>query len=369
MKKQVLKLVIAGGGTGGHLFPAIAVAQEFMSRNPDNAVLFVSTGRSFDRSVLAETGFAHRWLSVEGIKGRGRLAQMKALAKMPLGVIQSVGILRSFKPDLVAGFGSYVAGPVLLAAWSLGLTVVLHEQNLTPGITNRMLAPLAKMIYVSFEKTGERFHPEKIRVTGNPVRKKILESLSRKKKGGPGGDAKAPFTVLVIGGSQGAHRINQVVIEATGRIEEKERFRFVHQTGAADFEAVIDSYRRQGFSHEVAPFFYDMENRYHEADLVVCRAGATTVAEITATGKGAILVPYPHAADNHQAINARVLADRGAAEMILEEELDAKALADRIRYYASHPDVLHRMAHHSKSIGKSDAAKVIVDDLYRLVDG
>ena len=368
-------MVIAGGGTGGHLFPAVAIAQEFMARNPENAVLFVSTGRPLDKTVLAETGFVHTWIAGEGIKGRGRIRQMKALAKIPKGVIQSFGILRRFKPDLVTGVGSYVAGPVLLAAWFLGLTIVLHEQNLVPGITNRVLAPLAGRIYVSFEKTGQHFNPEKVVVTGNPVRKNILESVSQRKSSGPGSDEKAPFTVLIIGGSQGAHRINLAIIEAISRIKdqmkdqakEKNKFRFVHQTGTADFEAVIGSYRRHGFSHTVQPFFYDMENHYQQADLVVCRAGATTVAEITAMGKGAILIPYPHAADNHQVINARALTDTGAAEMILEKDMDGKALADRIQYYATHSKALRQMADNAKTIGRPDAAKTIVDDMYRLV--
>jgi UDP-N-acetylglucosamine--N-acetylmuramyl-(pentapeptide) pyrophosphoryl-undecaprenol N-acetylglucosamine transferase len=374
MKRSPLKIVIAGGGTGGHLFPAIAIAQEFTKRDPQNDVLFVCTGRPFDKTVLSRAGFRHTWIAAEGIKGRGLTRQAMAVAKIPGSVIKSIRILKGADPDLVVGVGSYVAGPVAVAARLLGVKIVLHEQNLLPGITNRMLAPFAERIFVSFEKTGECFSPEKIRVSGNPVRREILNGISQPSVEHLKERETRPFTVFVSGGSQGAHRLNLAMMEAVehlgrsaGRIEGKmERFFIVHQTGSDDCDRVKGVYRNCGIAHEVRPFFHDMQSRYQKADLMICRAGATTVAEITALGKGVIFVPFPFAADNHQVVNAKSLSGQGAAEMILEKDIGGGILAERIEYYASRPEDLRRMAARAKAIGRPDAAKVIVDDIYNM---
>lgn len=366
MKTNGLHMVIAAGGTGGHLFPAIAVAHKFVERNPNNRVLFISTGKPLDKTVLSKTGFQHQWIVAEGIKRRGLIRQIMAVFKIPTGVIQSARILKAFKPSLVMGVGSYVAGPVVMAAWLMGLKIVLHEQNMIPGMTNRMLAPFAHRIYVSFEKTREGLNPKKTLFTGNPVRKEILtagaeDGFDRKKE-----HEIRPFTVLIIGGSQGAHRINLAMAEAARHLN-KDRFFIVHQTGDSDCEQVSDAYRDCNIGHTVQPFFYDMADQYQKADLVICRAGATTVAEITALGKGVIFIPYPFAADDHQTLNAQALSHNGAAEMILERDVDGHTLAERIEFYASHPDALDQMAARAKALGRPDAAEMIVEDLYRRV--
>jgi UDP-N-acetylglucosamine--N-acetylmuramyl-(pentapeptide) pyrophosphoryl-undecaprenol N-acetylglucosamine transferase len=359
-----MRIVIAGGGTGGHLFPGIAIAQEFMNKNSHNRVLFVSTGKPFEISVLAESGFSHNRIASEGIKGRKRWQQAMAVFKLPVGILTSVGILWNFKPDLIIGVGGYSAGPVVVGAWLMRKKIVLQEQNLLPGITNRMLAPLADRIYISFQKTADYFKSKKTRFFGNPVRKEIYQS---DEQAVPEDRTGKPFTVLIVGGSQGAHSINMAVMDAMSCIADKQGIRFIHQTGSRDAAVVEDAYRKTSVSGRVQAFFMDMASQFRQADLVICRAGATTVAEITAMGKAAVYIPFPHAADNHQVLNARDLEAAGAAEMILEENLTGAYLAERIDHYRAHPDAIDRMAAAAKAYGKPDAAANIVNDCYALV--
>ncbi len=362
---RALRVVIAGGGTGGHLFPGLAIAQEFMTRNERNTVLFVSTGNPLERSVLNETDFRLETITAEGIKGRGLWNQTKSALKIPRGIVESVRILKGYQPDLTVGLGSYSAGPVVVSAWLMRTKIVLHEQNILPGITNRILARFADRIYVSFDDTKKRFDPQKIRLTGNPVRKDLLNHHN-----GTGNDAAADstsFCVLIIGGSQGAHRINMTVVEALGHLAQKERLYFIHQTGAADEQTVNAAYQRLGIAARVQSFFRHMAPLYKQADLIICRAGATTVAEVTALGKAVVFIPFPFAADNHQALNADTLAREGAAEMILEKDLNAVDLAQKIEYYASHPQALEAMAAKAGQLGHPAAAQAIVDDCYNLL--
>jgi UDP-N-acetylglucosamine--N-acetylmuramyl-(pentapeptide) pyrophosphoryl-undecaprenol N-acetylglucosamine transferase len=373
--KHPLRIVIAGGGTGGHLFPGIAAAQEFMSRDRQNQVLFVITGKPFEIKVLAKTGFQHRCIASEALKGRGLWNQIKALLKILKGIYESIGILKDFRPRLAVGVGSYTSGPLLIAAWLMGIKIVLHEQNILPGITNRMLAPFADRIYISFENTkiGASWRlagtmPKKIRLTGNPIRQEIYQSaVEQNKKDSIDSTESEAFTVLIIGGSQGAHSINTAVMEATHHIKKKETFAFVHQTGPKDELEAQKTYTRQGIDATVKSFFVDMAALYRKADLVICRAGATTMAEVTAMGKGIIFIPYPFAADNHQMLNAQALANAGGAEMILQKDLNGKILAERIEYYASNAEALGLMASRAKNFGRPQAAKAIVDDCYELI--
>jgi UDP-N-acetylglucosamine--N-acetylmuramyl-(pentapeptide) pyrophosphoryl-undecaprenol N-acetylglucosamine transferase len=362
---KALRIAIAGGGTGGHLFPGLALAQEFMARNKHNRIVFISTGNPLERSVLDQTDFRLESITAEGIKGRGIWNQARSALKIPKGIIEALRILKTYKPDLTVGLGSYSAGPVVLGAWLLRTKIVLHEQNILPGITNRMLAPFADRIYVSFDDTRARFAAHKIRLTGNPVRKELLNNHSAEAV--PSGLEK--FCVLIIGGSQGAHRINTTLAEALGHLTQKDGLYFIHQTGAADQQMVAEAYRRQNVAARVQAFFRHMGPLYRQADLIICRAGATTVAEVTAMGKAVLFIPFPFAADDHQTLNAATLADRGAAELIHEKELRADALAHKIEHYAAHPQALEAMAAKAGRLGHPDAAKKIVDDCYELVSG
>lgn len=367
--EKSLKVVLAGGGTGGHLFPGIAIAQELMARNSQNEVVFASTGNQFEQRVLSKMNFALERISVEGIKGRGLWNQVKSICKLPKGIIQSMRIVIRFKPNLIVGLGSYSAGPVVLAAWLLRKKIVLHEQNLLPGITNRMLARFAVRIFVSFEDTKVRFAPQKVQFTGNPVRHDILNYAGHHVAEEEREARQKPFTILIIGGSQGAHRINLAVIEALEYLTIKEKLAFVHQAGAADEKTVKDAYGGHHITSQVGSFFDHMAALYQDADLIICRAGATTVAEITALGKAVIFIPFPYAADNHQVLNAQSLSKCGAAEMILEKDLNGNILAEKIQYYASHPEAVSGMALKAREFGNPNAAKDIVDQCYQIILG
>jgi UDP-N-acetylglucosamine--N-acetylmuramyl-(pentapeptide) pyrophosphoryl-undecaprenol N-acetylglucosamine transferase len=366
--QRSLRIAFAGGGTGGHLFPGIAIAQEFQHRNAATRIIFVSTGNPLERSVLAKAGFELDCITAAGIKGRGIWNQLKSTAKIPIGILESMRIIKKFGPDLAIGLGSYSAGPVIIGAWLQRIPTVVHEQNILPGITNRILSRFAERLYISFENTGSPLQSKKALWTGNPVRRELLADVNRSQNGEKKAGGNRLFTILIIGGSQGAHRINMAVIEALPDLKEKEHLHFIHQTGAADVETVGEAYRRHQIACTVQPFFDNMAELYSQTDLLICRAGATTVAEITALGKAVIFIPFPYAADDHQVLNARSLTDKGAAEMINERDLNGKILSEKIAYYAAHPAALNDMAARARRLGRPDAAKLIVDDCYRLID-
>ncbi len=359
------RLVVAGGGTGGHLFPGIAVAQVFKSRHPDNQVLFVNAGRPLEVDVLSRLGWPQQAIAIEGIKGRGRWRQFAAACKIPGAVWRAGCIIYRFKPDLVLGVGGYSAGPVVTAASLWGIPTVLHEQNRLPGVTNRILGRMVNRIYLAFDESQEYFNPTKVNVTGNPVRDEILTLASRP----PAVVDGKIFTVLVAGGSQGAQAINQAVAQALPYFETmRHAIRFVHQTGAQEEIAVRQAYREAGVEARVQAFFDDMANQYEQADMIICRAGATTVAEITVAGKAAVFIPFPFAADDHQTQNALALADLGAAEMIRQEELNGSVLAKMIKGYMENRVLLTEMAAKAQVMGRPEAARVIVDDMYDLLE-
>ena len=370
---------MAGGGTGGHLFPAIAIAEAFLEKNADNDILFVSTGNIFEKNVLARQGLNLECIPAEGMKGMGIWRQIKALVKIPKGIHISLKIIEKFNPDMVFGVGSYASCPIILAARIRNIPVVIHEQNILPGITNRVIAPMAKRVYVSFPETRFRIHPSKVRFTGNPVRKQILaiaetfpqrESLAESPRildGYALSSPDRPFTVGIIGGSQGAHAINLAVVQALPFLRDRSSYHFIHQTGPADVQMVQDAYQRYGISNTVQPFFDDMSDCYMKSHLVICRSGATTVAEITAIGIPAIFIPFPYAADNHQALNACSLVQANAAEMVLESRLTGELLAERIQQLSSNLTTLHRMADCAHRLGNPLAARSIVEDCYALL--
>lgn len=358
-----LQVAIAGGGTGGHLFPGIALAGEFCIRNPLSRVFFIGAGRPFEKKTLDRAGYPYHVIAIEGIKGKGPMSGIRTLIKIPAALSRSVGILAEISAELVVAVGGYAAGPVAVAAWLKGIPVVLCEQNTIPGITNRLLFPIARRIFVSFENTRGRIDPAKKRITGNPVRPEILAQAGVEK------DRDSTFTVLVVGGSQGAHAINRAFIDALPHLRHGHRIRILHQTGAEDRDQVAAVYQNAGIKAEVNDFFHDMASRYCQADLVVCRAGATTVAELTALGKAALLIPYPFAADNHQEHNARALVDRGAAQMMLQDNLSGATLAERLDQLAAAPGQLAAMASRARRLGNPGAARTIVDECYQLVGG
>jgi UDP-N-acetylglucosamine--N-acetylmuramyl-(pentapeptide) pyrophosphoryl-undecaprenol N-acetylglucosamine transferase len=357
-----LRLVVAGGGTGGHLFPGIAVAQAFICRDDGNQVLFINAGRALETSVLARLGWPQQTITIEGIKGRSRWHQLTAALKIPTAVWQSGCLLKAFKPHVVLGVGGYSAGPVVAAAWRRGIPTALHEQNQLPGVTNRLVGRLVDRVYLSFVESRVHFNPAKVRISGNPVRDEIVTLAACPAP--PEQDR--PFTVLVVGGSQGAHAINQAVLDALPALKGRD-LQLVHQTGEQDQARVQQAYAREGVPARVQAFFDDMAAQYRHADLIICRAGATTVAEITVLGKAALFVPFPHAADDHQTKNAQALVDAGAAEMITQKALNGKVLAQSLERLMQAPGHLAQMARMARELGRPDAARVIVDDIYALL--
>lgn len=363
------RFLIAGGGTGGHLFPGIAIAQEVMTKNRKNKVLFVSSGKPFEKNILSQHGFKHITISSGGMKRLSLYQQVQSAIKIPRGILQSIFVLIKFKPCIVIGVGSYSAGPVVIGAWLLRIPVVLHEQNTIPGVTNRMLSYFARRIYISFEETKHHLKTKKVYVSGNPVRKRFLDQAALSNRNHKNNsDGKNLFKILILGGSQGAHALNMAVIESLTHFKNIKNYSFIHQTGLQDEDEVKQAYLSLNISCVVQAFFDDMVQQYKQADLIICRAGATTIAEITALGKSVIFIPYPFAADNHQVVNAKTLANIGAAEMILQKDLCAKLITRRIEYYASHPDALSIMAAKAKEMGRPEAAKTIVDDCLKILN-
>ncbi len=361
-----MRLVIAGGGTGGHLFPGIAIAEAFVEREMGNEILFIGTERGIEAKVLAGGKFPLRTIKAMPLKGRSLFGKGRAIWSIPMATAEAYSILKDFKPQLVLGVGGYASGPTLMAAFFLGMKRAIHEQNVIPGMTNRILRWFSQRIFVSFEETKKYFPDEKTVVTGNPIRKEIfrpvvdVKGVEEKK-----GDR---FTLLIFGGSAGAHRINKVMIEALGHFQEMKSFlRFFHQTGREDEDRVSKAYREKGFDAVVRPFFEDMATYYRLSDLVVCRSGASTVSELAICGKAAILIPYPHAAHNHQLINAQKLVDLGAARMVRDEELNGESLAQIIHHLYDHPEERTRMEEQILQVGKPRAAEEIVEHCYALV--
>lgn len=366
--RSPLNIIISGGGTGGHLFPGIAIAESFTEKNDANRILFVLTGNPFEKRVLSETRYDFATISASGIKGKTLWEKIKSVLLMPSGIFEAIKIIRRFQPDLAVGMGGYSSGPVIIAAWLMGIKIVLHEQNIKPGITNRFLSNLANRVYVSFKSTSTGMFKSNIHVTGNPVRKTLLQ-YTKIQSDTRDNLVEEKFTVLVLGGSQGAHSINMAVVDSLACLSNPETFRFIHQTGSQDEHLVRDTYMRLGIDCEVKPFFDDMGPVYGKADLLICRAGATTVAEVTALGKCSIFIPYPYAADDHQTSNAKSLADAGAAEILPEHDLTGERLAERIEALASDPIRLGTLSVNSKRMGSPGAAEHIINDCYQLLHG
>lgn len=362
-----MNIVIAGGGTGGHLFPALAVARKLKKANDDVSVTFIGTARGIEAKIIPREGFDIRFIRSEGIVGKKVFKTLRSILKLPLSLKDSSRILSEIKPDLAFGVGGYSSAPVLLCAKLMGIPTMIHEQNTIPGLANKMLGKFADTIAVTYHESIKFFPQEKTYLTGNPVREEILRG-DREKGYRIFSLDKKLFTIFVFGGSSGARSINHAVGEAMVYLHPiKERIQFLHQTGEGDFDHVKEDYRLRGFKGTVIPFAYEMADAYAVADLVIARAGATTLAELTTCGKAAILIPYPYAAGNHQEINARKLWDIGAAQMILDKDLNGKTLSDHIKHLLDAPEVIGEMERMSKSLGSHEATGKIIGLMLGLV--
>jgi len=351
-----IRVVIAGGGTGGHLFPGIAVARELLRRCPDARITFAGTARGIEARVIPREGLDLDLLRSAGLKGTTLAARIRGVLLLPFSAFDAWAILSRRSPDLVIGVGGYSSGPVVLLAAARRIPTLLLEQNAVPGLTNRLLAYAVTAAAVTFDSTAGYFGRRAI-VAGNPVRPEFLSEPHR-----PAPRAAGPPRILIFGGSQGAHAINMAMVEAAPQLAlHAGGLAITHQTGERDLELVRDGYRRAGIEARVEPFLFTMDREMNAADLVVCRAGATTIAELTAAGRPALLVPLPTAADDHQRRNAEVLAAAGAAEIVDQKALTGAALAARIAALIGDAARLDSMAAAARRLARPDAARVIAD--------
>ncbi len=355
-----MRLLIAGGGTGGHLFPGLALAEEVKTRHPRNEVLFVGSPRGIEVRAVPKAGFPLELINVGPLKRQGFTATFKGLFGLPRSLWQSLRILRRFDPDVVFGVGGYASGPVVMAAFLLGIPRAIQEQNALPGFTNKTLGRFAQAIFIAFDEARPFFPPARTHLIGNPIRRAFLDNYLHPRT------PEERFGLLVTGGSQGAHVLNLRVIEALELLapELGSTLRVRHQTGTRDLDEIAARYAKlapTGLQAEASAFIDDMALAYAGADLLVCRAGATTIAELTVCKKPAILVPFPFAADDHQTVNARSLVQSGAAVLLTETDLTAQRLADEIRALVSDRARLQKMSRKSGLLGRPEAAREIAD--------
>jgi UDP-N-acetylglucosamine--N-acetylmuramyl-(pentapeptide) pyrophosphoryl-undecaprenol N-acetylglucosamine transferase len=351
-----MRVLIAAGGTGGHIYPGIAVAQEIMRRDANAKVRFVGTARGLESRLVPQAGFELSLIDSSGLKNVSLAARVKGVAMLPQSFIAAAGLIRQFKPDVVVGAGGYVSGPVVLSAVLVRRPTLVMESNALPGWTNRVLARFVDRAAVSFEQSLPFFRGKGV-VTGNPVRREFFEIPPKQRN-------PAKFAVLVFGGSQGARAINEAMMSALPKLKASTvPLQIKHQTGSADFERVETAYKNSGWQDaaEVRSYIDNMVADFADADLVVCRAGATTTAELIAAGKAAVMIPFPLAADDHQRKNAEALLSSGAARMILQKELSGDRLAKEIIELSQEPDAVNSIETAIRKLARGDAAAAAVD--------
>jgi len=360
-----MRLLIAGGGTGGHVYPAIAIAEEFLGRRISHQVLFVGTQKGLEGKVLPKKKYPFETIFARGWMGKSPFEKIKTFLVMTIAVVQSLIIIIRFKPDFVLGMGGYASFPVLLASILLFKRRGIHEQNMYPGLANRVLARFCHKILVSFDASKEFFPPDKTSVTGNPVRKFKGIVRGDPSAQGPRGDSKQAsrqFTVFIFGGSQGAHSLNRAMLNALPFLSDiKDSLHIIHQTGKTDINWVESTYFQQQWRVEAYNFIYDIEPIFAKADYIICRAGASSLVELAFLKKACLLIPYPHAAHNHQELNARMLEKQQAARVLLDWQLDGAQLAKEITWAFTHPRELESMQKKILQFSQPYAANAIVD--------
>ncbi len=355
-----MRLLIAGGGTGGHLFPGLALGEEVKTRHPRNDVLFVGSAGGIEAREVPKAGYPLELIGVGPLKRVGISGFFRGLFRLPRALAQSIRILRRFDPDVVVGVGGYSSGPLVLAAWMLRIPTAVQEQNALPGFTNRVLGKLVDAVFIAFPEAEAGFPARKTHLLGNPIRRAFLDNYLH---------TKVPtdrLSIFVTGGSQGAHALNQRVAEAMEILAPQigSRLQLLHQTGVKDQGEIAARYQKlkaSGLAAEAVAFIDDMPRAYAGADLLVCRAGATTIAELTVCKKPALLVPFPFAADDHQTVNARSMVASGAALLLPERELTAQKLADELRALEADRGRLQKMSRASGLLGRPEAAREIAD--------
>ncbi len=355
------KVIISGGGTGGHLYPALAVGEKLKAKDESIEIFFVGSSRTLEKNIMERYQANFIPLKIEGLKGKG-LGTLKSLALLPFSFLKSLTILFRIRPALVVGVGGYSSGPIVLLASWLRIPTLIMEQNLKPGLTNRLLIRWVRKAVVAFEGSLPYFKG-KGHVTGNPTREDFY-ALPKKERN-------HRLSLLIFGGSQGSRFLNRGVTESLDLLsQDKKKLRIVHQTGEHDFKWVKDRYDRLEFPDvTVSPYFFDMADHFKSADLIVSRSGATTIAELIAAQKASLLVPFARATEDHQRINARELEKASGAEILSEENFSPESFAEKIRDFMTHKDKIDRMENNLKALKKENAAGKIADLCIELMEG
>jgi UDP-N-acetylglucosamine--N-acetylmuramyl-(pentapeptide) pyrophosphoryl-undecaprenol N-acetylglucosamine transferase len=353
-----MKVIIAGGGTGGHLFPAVAVGEAMIRERPGTDVLFVGTTAGLEARWMPRSGLRYELFEVHGLRGHNLVERVRAIGEFVAALRRARGLLRSFGADLVVGAGGYASAPMAMAALMACTPLVLMEENTRPGLSNRMLWRFARKVCVGFDEAVPFFNSPKVVISGNPVRFNIEPSPLRLHE---------PLQILVLGGSTGAHRLNEGVVNALRNLRETViKFTLVHQTGEADVGLVKGGYAALGCRAHVVPFIDDMAAALARADLVVARSGAMTVSEVALAGRPAVFVPYPFHRDRQQELNAQVLKGRGAAVIVADDERLGENLAAALRELIADPARLARMGAEARTAAKPDAARIIAQLCFEL---
>ena len=347
-----MKLAISAGGTGGHIFPGIAVAEAFTARDVKNEVVFIGTTEGLEGKIIPRAGFRLLYVEAHQFLGRSPVYKVLTLMRLVKGVFMSAFILRSERPDAILGMGGFTSVPVTIAGILLGIPAFLHEQNVQPGLANKVLSKCTKRTFISFEETTKYLTTKKIICTGNPLRKGLTKDDTKKPEG--------TFGIFIFGGSRGARSINDAVIDLLPYLEGYKNTIVYHQTGQEDFERVSAAYKNTSLSHEVFPFTNEMEKYYSMSDVVISRAGATTIFELAYFNKAAILIPYPYSAGGHQWKNASEVENIGGAYVIANEEATGERLFHAIKHLMSEPEVLKEMGENIGKIYVADAAERII---------
>lgn len=371
-----MRFVITGGGTGGHIYPALAIARGLETKYKDCQILYIGTAAGLEAELVPGYGYTFHALHLSGLRRKLTLQNIRVLWQAGMGIIQARRVIKQFKPAVVIGTGGYVCGPVIIAAHSLGIPTMIHEQNALPGFTNRLLSRFTGQVAVTFEDSIERFSQRaKVKVTGLPVRPEII-TANRESARTLFGVSNDQSLVFSFGGSQGARSINKVMAKVLKAFENRRDVKFLHVTGKGQYEDFMEYCRKEGMELSVInnnqdirvlPYMHDMPNALAAADLVISRAGAATLAEITARGIPCILIPYPHASENHQEYNARSLVNRGAGEIILDNELNGMLLVEKLNTMLADKNNLEKISKASFAMGKPDALDDILSCLDKLI--
>lgn len=363
-----LKIIIAGGGTAGHINPGIAIAKQILKNHPDAQILFVGTEKGLEKELVPKEGFELRFISVKGFKRKMSFDTLVSVKELIKGMYQTRKIINEYKPDIVIGTGGYVCGPVLINASFMGIPTIIHEQNVYPGVTNRILSRFVDVVMVSFEESKKYIKSKNVYVTGNPVRYEILNSnrIASRKNLGIDNNEKL---LVVFGGSIGAEKINRILVDYI-KSAVPENVKLIFGTGAKQYNDVSNSLQNVKYDKtkiNILPYIDNMGDVMAAADLMVCRAGAITLSEITVIGVPAILIPSPNVTHNHQEYNARALEKVGAAKVITEKDLSEIDFGCLVNDILLDDKTLFKMGQRSRSIGRKDATEKIIDIITKTV--